>query len=210
MTVQLPEAEPPAWLKSSVNVAPLTRASLRLDPKAATGAVVVEDGQIVTQHERRIEPLVVDGDAVADLDRDLLKLVCVERHKATGRVGAGYVRGFGLQRGAIASSIAHDAHNIVAVGISDDDLLAAIQAIESMQGGLVAVKNGEVIASLPLPVGGIMSDQPLAKVAESVRRLEAAAQDLGSPLEAPFGVLAFVALSVIPYARITDKGFVSF
>lgn len=210
MTVDLPDAPPPDWLTSTINLAPLTAESLRIDPRAATKAVVVEEGQIVTQLDRNLEPRIVDGDVVSDPDRDLLKLVCVERHKATGRVGAGYVRGFGLRRGAIASSIAHDAHNIVAVGIDDSDLLVAIQAIADMQGGLVAVDNGAVIAALPLPVGGIMSDQPLTVVAEGVQKLEEAAQSLGSSLSSPFGVLAFIALSVIPYARITDKGFVSF
>jgi adenine deaminase len=210
MAVDLPDSPPPDWLTSSVHVPSLSRESLRLDPKAATSAVVVEDGQIVTQHERRLEPLVVDGAAVADLDRDLLKLVCVERHKGTGRVGAGYVRGFGLQRGAIASSIAHDAHNIVVVGTNDEDILTAIEAIVAMQGGLVAVDGGEVKASLPLPIGGIMSDRPLQEVSEAIQRLEGAAHRLGSPLSSPFGILAFVALSVIPYARVTDRGFVSF
>ncbi|MGE3797801.1 MAG: adenine deaminase [Thermomicrobiales bacterium] len=210
MTVELPEASPPEWLMSSINVAPLTVASLRLPPEAATRAVVVEDGQIVTGIERRLEPKVSGGDAVADLDRDLLKLVCIERHHATGRVGAGYVKGFGLRGGAIASSIAHDAHNIVAVGVADTDILAAVEAIVAMQGGLVVVRDSQVVARLPLPVGGIMSDQPIREVSEGVHAVDEAARSLGSSLRSPFGVLAFVALSVIPHARITDKGFVTF
>ena len=141
-------------------------------------------------------------------EQDLLKLVCVERHKATGRVGVGYVRGFGLKRGALASSIAHDAHNIVAVGASDADILAAVERVASLQGGLAAVSGRAVLAELPLPIAGIMSDQPLATVVRGYRTTRPAAHQLGSELEAPFGTLAFMALSVIPEARVTDKGFV--
>ncbi len=210
LSVALSNQEPPAWLSASMNVASLSIESFQLDPAAATRAVVVEDGQIVTSIEKRLEPKVSEGVAVADLDRDLLKLVCVERHKGTGRVGVGYVRGYGLCTGAIASSIAHDAHNIVAVGVDDADVLVAVEAIAGMQGGLVVVRDGQVVASLPLPVAGIMSDRPLREVADGVAAVDAAAKALGSPLASPFGILAFMALSVIPHARVTDKGFVTF
>ena len=117
-----------------------------------------------------VEPEVRDGWAVASPARDLLKLVCVERHHATGRVGVGYVQGFGLQRGALASSIAHDAHNIVAVGADDADLLLAIATVAESEGGLAAVADGKVLAQMALPVAGILSDRPLPEVAARLRR----------------------------------------
>ena len=140
--------------------------------------------------------------------RDSLKLVCVERHHATGNVGVGYVQGFGLRSGALASSIAHDAHNIVAVGASDEDILTAIRAVAETQGGLAIVRDGQLVDRMPLPIAGILSDEPLEVAAATYERLEQHARDLGSTLHSPFGLLAFLALSVIPEARVTDQGFV--
>ncbi len=198
---------PPPHLLDSMHLAPMSKSDLRLDPASAKRAVGVIPGQIVTKLIT-IEPTIVGDSAVADVNRDLLKLVSAERHNATGRVGVGYISGFGLKEGAMASSVAHDAHNIVAVGTNDDDLLLAIRYVAERQGGLVVVANGEVKAFLPLPIAGLMSDQPLASVARSVGELESAAKSLGSPLDTPFGTLAFMSLSVIPHARVTDKGFV--
>jgi adenine deaminase len=170
-------------------------------------AVELIPGQIVTR-AIDVQPSIVDGWAVSDTSRDLLKLVCVERHHATGRVGVGYVRGFGLQRGALASSIAHDAHNLVAVGADDADLLTAIETVAASGGGLAAVADGEILAQLPLPIAGILSDQPLPDVAARYAEVEDAARALGSGLPSPFGLLSFLALSVIPEARVNDRGFV--
>jgi adenine deaminase len=186
-------------------MAPVTQAQLRLDPDQARLAVEVVPGQIVTEMAR-VEPIVVDGWAVSDPDQDLLKLVCVERHHATGRVGVGYVKGFGLKRGALASSISHDAHNIVAVGVDDADILAAIAKVAESQGGLAAVAEGLVLSHLPLPIAGLLSDRPLEEVAEAYDQLEGTARGLGSLLPSPFGLLAFMALTVIPKARVTDRG----
>jgi len=197
----------PAALRNSVHIPNLTLDSLRLRPEDARRAVGTIDGQIVTKL-LEVEPNVIDDNAVPDLDRDLLKLVCVERHHATGNIGVGYVNGFGLRRGALATSIAHDAHNIVAVGTNDADILAAIQAVAASQGGLAAVADGQVLAHLALPVAGILSDQPLEETAAVYERMEATAKELGSSLHSPFGLLAFMALSVIPEARVTDQGFI--
>ena len=194
-------------LRSTVRVAPVAVSDLRLAPDAARFAVEAIPGQIVTR-AIWVEPVVRDGWAVADPSQDLLKLVCVERHRATGRVGVGYVRGFGLRTGALASTIAHDAHNVVAVGADDADVLAAIATVADSQGGLAAVAEGRVLAHLPLPIAGILSDRPLAEVAATYAELEDAARGLGSTLPSPFGLLAFMALSVIPEARVTDHGFI--
>jgi adenine deaminase len=202
----VPPAVIPEALRHTMHLAPLGLKDLRLKPEAATVAVELIPYQIVTR-AIDVTPEVRDGAAVSAPDRDLLKLVCVERHKASGRVGVGYVRGFKLRRGALASSIAHDAHNIVAVGVDDVDILAAIAAVAEHQGGLAVVDGGQVVAELPLPIAGILSDQPLPEVAAAYESTEAAARALGSDLGSPFGILAFLALSVIPEARVTDRGF---
>jgi adenine deaminase len=121
----------------------------------------------------------------------------------------GYIRGFALKKGAIASSIAHDAHNIVVVGVSDEDMLAATRRVIDMQGGLATAVDGRIVAELPLPIGGIISDQSLATVSEQLEIMEQSANDLGCPLTSPYGLLAFMALSVIPKARVTDRGFIT-
>ena len=198
----------PTALLGSVHIAPLLLRDLRLDPANARQAIGAIPGEIATRW-LHAEPEIKGDEAVASVPRDLLKLVCVERHHATGRVGVGYVQGFGLQRGALASSIAHDAHNIVAVGTDDADILRAIAVIVENDGGLSAVADGEILAQMALPIAGILSDQPLAETAAAYERMEAAARALGSTLPSPFGLLAFMALSVIPEARVTDRGFVT-
>ncbi len=149
-----------------------------------------------------------DGMVVADPGRDILKLVVVERHRATGRIGIGFVQGFGLREGALASSVAHDSHNIIAVGSDDGDLFRAVKAVEEMGGGLAAVLNGEVLAKLPLPIAGLMSDRPLGEVARGWQELRRAARAFGSIPEEPFMVLSFLALPVIPELKLTDRGLV--
>jgi adenine deaminase len=204
---QLPSVPTPDFLLNSVNIAPVMLSQLQLRPENATSAVGVIPGQIVTRY-LEVEPRIEDGWALADPARDLLKLVCVERHRATGRVGVGYVQGFGLQRGALASTISHDAHNIVAIGADDADILGAIATVADSQGGLATVAGGQVLAHLPLPIAGLLSDQPLEAVAKVYAELERTARELGSLLPSPFGLLAFLALSVIPEARVTDRGLI--
>ncbi len=198
-------ADAASALRETVHVAPVTTKDLRLRPADARLAVQVTPGQIVTT-AIAVDPLVVDGWVRADPERDLLKLVSVERHHATGRVGVGLVRGFGLRRGALASTIAHDAHNIIAVGTSEADLLGAIALVAESQGGLAVVADGQILGHLPLPIAGLLSDQPLDDVARAYEALEASARSLGSTLESPFGMLAFMSLSVIPEIRVTDRG----
>jgi len=150
----------------------------------------------------------VDGFMVPDTSRDILKLVVVERHRATGNIGLGLVAGFGLKRGALASSIAHDAHNIVAVGTNDHDIYTAVKEVERQQGGLMAVADGKVLASLRLPIAGLLSDEPLETVVASLEKLEQVARELGTTLPSPLATLSFLALPVIPELRLTDLGLV--
>lgn len=198
--------ETPDKLTHTMNLAPVMLRQLKLAPEGAREAIEVVPGQIVT---KRIdaEPKIDGGQAVSDIERDLLKIACVERHHATGRVGLALIRGFGLQRGAIATSIAHDAHNILVVGANDPDMLAAIATVAESGGGLAVVADGQVLSHLPLPIAGLLSPERAEVVAEAYAHAESAARSLGSTLSSPFGTLAFMGLSVIPEARVTDRGF---
>ncbi len=163
--------------------------------------------QIVTK-ELLVTPKVEGGKIVADTACDILKLVVVERHRATGNVGVGFVRGFKLKNGALGSTVAHDAHNVVVVGTNDADIRKAIDELESLRGGLVAVADGKVRASLGLPIAGLVSDQSLDDVIKGMADLNAAAAALGSDLDAPFMTLSFLSLSPIPELKLTDQGLI--
>jgi adenine deaminase len=163
--------------------------------------------QIITER-LSVQVPVKNGQAVADPSHDLLKMAVVERHRNTGNVGLGFVKGFGLRKGAIASSVAHDSHNIVVVGADDADMQAAVEAVAEMGGGQVVVADGQIRAQLPLPIAGLMSDQPLEKVRDRIEALTAAARELGCVLPDPLMTMSFLALPVIPTLKLTDKGLV--
>ena len=193
----------PSRLRKSMNVKPFTAADLCLSFSGAeTPVIEVIPGQIVTLYRRETVK------SVPDFDHDILKIVVVERHKATGNIGKGLVKGFGMTGGAIASSVAHDSHNIVSVGASDGDIYTAVQAVIGMGGGLAVVAKGQILASLPLPVAGLMSLEPLDTVIEEFESVESAARDIGVKLAAPFAALSFLALPVIPELKLTDLGMV--
>ncbi|MBI4304559.1 MAG: adenine deaminase [Chloroflexi bacterium] len=195
-------------LTGTVKIKPFVIEALKLPASAGTQPVIeIIPGQIITR--KRMEKVKIEGGMVVpDTSRDILKLVVVERHKATGNIGVGMVTGFGLKQGALASSVAHDSHNIVAVGTNDGDIFVAVKEIERLQGGLVAVAEGKVLASLALPIAGLLSDQPLETVANKLGKLEEVAAGLGTKLPSPFSTLSFVALPVIPELRLTDLGLV--
>jgi adenine deaminase len=132
----------------------------------------------------------------------------VERHRATGNIGLGLVTGFGLKKGALASSTAHDSHNIVAVGASDEDIYLAVKEVERRQGGQVVAAGGKVLAGLAAPIAGLLAAAPLEAVVAGQERLEKAARGLGATLPSPFAALSFLALPVIPELRLTDLGLV--
>jgi adenine deaminase len=164
-------------------------------------------GQIVTE-ELRLEPTVRDGLVVSDPARDILKMAVIERYRGTGQVGVGLVKGIGLKQGAIASSVAHDSHNIVVIGASDSDMRAAVAAVVEMQGGQVVVTQGQVVAACPLPIAGLMSDRPLEEVRQQVEALTEAARVQGCVLDDPLMTMSFLALPVIPVLKLTDLGLV--
>jgi adenine deaminase len=200
-------------LRDTVRIKPLMAKSLslRVDqsnlPEEGYPVIQIIPGQIVTR--KVVEKLrVVDWEVKPDVERDILKLVVVERHKASGNIGVGMVKGFGLKKGALASSVAHDSHNIIAVGTNDLDILKAIEEIDKLQGGLVVCANLEILACLPLPIAGLLSPEPLDVVVAQHKRLEEAAATLGNLPPAPFAILSFLALPVIPELRLTDLGLV--
>jgi len=163
--------------------------------------------QVVTQ-ELRLQPTTRNGSVVADPARDLLKMAVIERHRDTGNVGLGLVKGVGLKRGAIASSVAHDSHNIVVLGTDDEEMRYAVAAIVEMGGGQVVVAGGAVQAACPLPIAGLMSDEPLERVRDQVQGLTETAHGLGCTLPDPLMTMSFLALPVIPELKLTDKGLV--
>lgn len=187
-----------------------SRVDLRVpaeDDKTTLRIIGVVPDQIVTR-EVFDHALIKDGLVVADPTRDILKMAVIERHHATGNVGRGFVRGFNLKSGALGSSVGHDSHNIIVIGTNDEDMLSAARAVASMQGGFVAVDKGQVLARVPLPIAGLMSDQPIERVRVEMDRLDAATAGLGCQLNAPFMCLSFLALPVIPDLKLTDKGLV--
>jgi adenine deaminase len=195
-------------LRDTVRIKPPMVKSLKIAAADETYPVIeIIPGQIVTR--KAVEKMkVVDGAVMPDVERDILKLVVVERHKASGNIGVGLVKGFGLKKGALASSVAHDSHNIIAVGTNDFDILKAIEEINRLQGGLVVCANLEILASLPLPIAGLLSPEPLDVVVSQHEIVEKTAASLGNLPPAPFAILSFLALPVIPELRLTDLGLV--
>ncbi|HEY9856387.1 MAG TPA: adenine deaminase [Stenomitos sp.] len=204
---------PPATVTNTVKVAPLAPDAFRVP--APTGletararVIGVVPGQCWSNALERDLP-VRGGEIWPDAGQDVAKIAVIERHHASGNLGVGFVAGFGIQAGAIASTVAHDAHNLVVMGTNDADMRVAVEALVESQGGLVAVKDGVIVDRLPLPVGGLMSDQPMAWVAERIERLETRTHEaLGIQVDHPYMTLAFLALSVIPELKLTDHGYV--
>ncbi len=195
-------------ITGTVHIGNIGEDDLRIQGKPGLMEVIgIEPGQITTRHLQEVATI-KGGEIVADPGRDLLKLVVIERHHASGKVGLGMVKGFGLRKGALASSVAHDAHNLVIVGVSDRDILQAARILEEMGGGFACVVNGEVRASVPLPYGGLVSPLPAAELVQQLHTLDAAAAELGCKLEHPFMTLSFLSLSVIPSLKLTDQGLI--
>ncbi len=167
----------------------------------------VNPGKIITQHLRRTLPS-ENGVTVADISQDCIKVAVIERHGVNGNIGVGFVNGFGLKYGAIASTVGHDSHNICIVGVSDDDMAVAANRMKDIGGGFVVVRDGKVLAELPLPIAGLMSDESFEEVREALIPLRAAAKSLGTILQEPFLQVAFLPLPVIPHLKITDRGIV--
>lgn len=208
-TLPFPSPEVPPWAMQTVRVRPVCPSDLRVEDEGCGQVRVVDlvPDQVITRAEM-VPPTVEGGALVADPTRDLVKVAVVERHRASGRIGRGFVRGFGLREGAFASTVAHDAHNMVIVGVDDVDMARCVEHLAEIGGGLAVVRRGEVVGDLPLEIAGLMSIESAEHVAGSVRRLEACLQELGVQIATPFMYLSFLALSVIPELRVTDLGVV--
>ncbi|MEJ6477745.1 MAG: adenine deaminase C-terminal domain-containing protein, partial [Octadecabacter sp.] len=194
--------------RGSVKARPVTASDFRTTSnKPDTDVIGILPGKIITEH-LHFDIAIADGDKRPDLTRDLVKIAVVERHGINGNIATGFVQGFGLQRGAIASTVCHDHHNIACVGVDYNDMALAAKRLGELEGGFVVVENGRVLAELALPVAGLMSLEPFEVVRAALEDLRSAARGLGVTLEEPFLQLAFLALPVIPMLKITDRGLV--
>lgn len=196
-------------LEHTVNLAPVTVESFRLPLKTEMANVIgLVPYQIVT-NKAALAVKRVDGCAVSDVENDILKLAVLERHHATGNIGLGLVKGFGLKRGALASTVGHDSHNLIVIGTNDEDMLAAVQELQRIGGGICIAEDGQIRGALPLPVGGLMTNEPALMVAKQQAEMIALAREMGVPeFYSPFLTLAFLSLPVIPSLKLTDRGLV--
>ena len=199
---------PRPMIRSTVNIKWLDGDEFHIPAKKGRVRVIgIIPDQIVTRH-KIMEPKLSGREVISDIKRDLLKVFVLERHTASGRIGKGLVQGLGLKKGAVATSIAHDSHNIIAAGVDDTDIFKAVTHINKIGGGMAVVADGVVLADVKLPIAGLMSDRPLKEVAADVERLISTIQGLGSKLKDPMMTLSFLALPVIPELKITDFGLI--
>jgi adenine deaminase len=197
----------PAVLRSSMNLQ-WDGIDLKIPADGRKGRIIgMIPDQLITKHLVEDLPL-RNGEVVADPERDIAKIAIVERHLSTGNIGLGLVQGLGLKRGALASTVAHDSHNLMVIGMDDISMMTALRAVAEMRGGMAVAENNRVLARLPLPLAGLMSDQPIEKVCDQMQELLAGARTLGTLLRDPFMAISFLALPVIPSLKITDKGLV--
>jgi adenine deaminase len=205
---EIPALQVPEWMRRTVHLGPIAAADFRIPWRGGSARVIgLIPGQIVTASLVE-DPTLDGGSAVADPGRDLAKVAVLERHLETGRVAHGFVRGFGLRRGAFGTSLGHDAHNVVVVGVDDEAMALVANRLHELGGGIVVADEKGVQAELPLPVAGLLSDRPLADVLEASSELNAAVRALRVTIAAPFQLLSFLSLSVIPSLKITDRGLV--
>lgn len=211
LIVTPPASDYPEWAYQTVKV---SRGKQAVDfaltaegDKANVWVIDLYPDQIINKR-MQAELQVVNGAVMPDLSRDILKLAVVERHGKNGNIGITFVRGFGLQNGALASSVAHDHHNIIVAGTNDADMAACVQAIEEMQGGLAVASGGEVLGKLALPIAGLMSAAPVETIIESLSEINAIYKKLGGELPAPFMTISFIGLPTVPELGLTDKGLV--
>ncbi len=200
----------PPVLRGSVNIKYLYHEDLAIKAsvdKDLVKTINVIPKQLITKTSFE-KVLKKDGYVVQDVENDLLKIAVIERHKATGNIGLGFVKGFGLKSGAIASTVAHDSHNMIVIGTNDDDMYYAAVELVKSQGGKIIVENGKTLAHLKLPIAGLMSDKSFDEVQKNITELDWAAKQIGCEIDEPFMSMAFLSLSVIPELKITDKGLI--
>ena len=212
-TVGLAPPKYPDFVKWSIHLKqPITAEDLSIKAPVEEGKVRVRvigviEAMVVTRHLQE-ELFVKNWEVQPSLEKDVAKVAVVERHRLTGNIGLGFVSGFGFREGAVASSVAHDSHNLLVVGMNNLDMAFAVNKLAELGGGMVAVKDGEVTGIVELPIAGLMSDKPVERVNEQVEKLHRAWVELGCTMASPFMTMSFLALPVLPELRITDKGLV--
>ena len=205
LTVNFEETEVPS-VRGSVNVKWIEKDDFRIEALSDSARTIeIIPHQLVTKST--VSPIKIEnGNAVSNTDTDTLKICVIERHRATGNIGKGFVKGFNIKNGAIASTVAHDSHNMIIVGTNDEDMYTAAVELVKSQGGKVVVSGGKVLSKLPLPIAGLMSNEDFGYVVNKCEELNNAAHSIGCRLEDPFMTMGFLSLPVIPELKITDKG----
>ena len=199
----------PEEYRHSVNLDKIDESALKIAAEGTVKAHVIEVIPAKTSTvDKTVEMTAVNGELKADPARDIMKACVFERHHRTGNVGKGFISGFGIKDGALAQTVAHDAHNLLVVGTNDSDMAIAVNTLIDCGGGLVAVKNGKIMGLVELPVAGLMNDVPVEEMEEKVKVLENAWKELGCTLPSPFMTMSIVSLACLPEVRITDRGLV--
>ena len=213
LAVDLPTFDYPEHVKNSIHVkAPLKKHDFSVLTNMSKETVKANVIEVIENNARtkRIDSTlpVTNGEVQVDLEQDVIKLACIDRHHQSGDISLGFVKGFQLKSGAVASTVAHDSHNLLVMGVDEENMAAAANALIELGGGMVVVDHGEVIAEVPMPIAGLMSDAPVEVVVEQVKALEAGWKKLGCPIHAPFMTFSLIALPVIPDVRISNRGLV--
>lgn len=204
----LPRYEYPVEAYDSIRIPPLAERSFRIEAAGANAtvrAIGMTSGVLATEH-RLVEVPVEAGEVRASVPLDLAKAASIERHGGPGTIGLGFVEGLSLQKGAVATTVAHDNHNLLVLGMTDADMLFACERLQKAGGGMIAVADGQVLAFVELPIAGLVADRPISQMAEQVRALGDAYRQLGCTLEAPFMFVSLLSLGVIPALRLTNRG----
>lgn len=209
VVVDIPKTVIPPEVMNTINIKGIRKEDLKIPMKGNMANVIgIVPYQVVTKHFK-LQVAVKNGEVISDIENDILKLAVFERHHGTGNVGLGLVKGLGLKSGAIASSIAHDSHNIIVAGTNDTDMILAVEEISRIGGGIVIVENGSILSCFPLPIAGLMTDLPAQEVADKQAELREIAHSLGVySFINPFLTLSFCSLPVIPALKLTDQGLV--
>jgi len=195
-------------IRSSINIKWLTPEDFQIKAtKKRINVIEIVNNQLITK-KIIMDAKIENGFAVSDIENDIIKCLVIERHYASDNIGKGFVKGFGLKKGALASTVAHDSHNIIVIGVNDFDMEKAVIHLRKINGGFVVVENGKVLAELSLPIAGLMTTEPIHNVIEKLKNLNEKAKSLGVKIEQPFLMLSFLSLPVIPELKLTDKGLV--
>ncbi len=204
--LELEEAPPKVPLRGSINIKFLTLDDLKIPARGKRIRSIQLHPKDIKTTEVIADARIEEGAVVSDPENDIIKVLVIERHHASDKIGKAFVKGLGMKRGAIASSVSHDSHNIVVAGVNDEDMLEAVIEICRMKGGLAVVDGRKVLAKVPLPVAGLMSEEPMTTVRDELENLEKAARSLGITIDEPFMAISFITLAVVPDIKLTDLG----